>query len=350
VIALPARAAATHAVPLHLWVLRRPAPDAPAPTQALMVEVAGVDETPKAVYPQVVETYRRFTADPSGAIEEPGFSRTVPVVELLDESTDLTPARHVRTTPTAAQPDQFAATAKALRQQLERAAAELVTLSGGESWPPAGSEPRSWRTATVADLLRGGALNLFRATGVGRGSTGDRGEPRTGEGVSPRTLTAADVAGSRSASGATGDQSAGEEIEIREGDVLLPELLQDVSRAARVADVQDAGKHLGRHLHLIRPDPERLDPWFLAGFLTDDDNVNAAATGTSIIRVDARRLRVPLLPLDEQQRYGRAFRYLQELRAAAETASRTAERTTRSLAVGLTTGALLPPNVDTTPP
>ncbi|WBB82089.1 hypothetical protein O7606_12395 [Micromonospora sp. WMMD882] len=54
---------------------------------------------------------------------------------------------------------------------------------------------------------------------------------------------------------------------------------------------------------------------------------------------------MPLLPPAEQQRYGRAFRQLTALRAAADLTARLADETTRTLAAGLTGGALLPPDV-----
>ena len=136
---------------------------------------------------------------------------------------------------------------------------------------------------------------------------------------------------------------------IRAGDVLLPELLRGGGArvcAARVADDRDAGTPLGRQTILLRPDQSRLDPWFLAGFLGAAENVTAAATGSSVVRLDPRRLRVPLLPLAEQRRYGQAFRRLYELRAAAEQAGRLAEEAARTLGAGLTGGALLPPDPD----
>lgn len=158
-----------------------------------------------------------------------------------------------------------------------------------------------------ADLLRGGALTLLRA-GSNRKS-----EPP-------------------------------EEVEVQAGDVIVPELLHSPPHATRVAEASDAGAPLNRHLCLLRPDPARLDSWFLAGFLGADQNRQAAATGSSIVRVDIRRLRVPLLPLAEQRRYGEAFRRLAALRAAAETTGQLANEIARTLAAGLTTGALLPPD------
>jgi hypothetical protein len=159
----------------------------------------------------------------------------------------------------------------------------------------------------------------------------------------PRALTARDVLSRRPASGAAGKEPSDEDVIIQAGDVILPELLHGGATVVRVADAADAGHLLGRNLQLLRPDPTRLDPWFLAGFLAAEDNVSAASSGTSVIRIDPRRLRVPLLPLAEQQRYGRAFRQLHALRVAADIAGRLADETARTLAAGLTGGALLPP-------
>jgi hypothetical protein len=115
-----------------------------------------------------------------------------------------------------------------------------------------------------------------------------------------------------------------------------------------VAGDDAVGRPPGRDQCLLRPDPERFDPWFLAGFLSAEDNLHGASTGTSTVRIEPRRLRVPLLPLIEQRRYGEAFRRLYALRAAADLTARLAEETTRRLAGGLTGGALLPP--ETRPP
>ncbi|MBO4210007.1 SAM-dependent methyltransferase, partial [Micromonospora echinofusca] len=155
---------------------------------------------------------------------------------------------------------------------------------------------------------------------------------------------ARDVVSRRPASGTADEEPSDEDVTIQAGDVILPEMLHEGVSIARVATADDAGHRLGRHLHLLRPDPTRLDPWFLAGFLAAEDNLNAASSGTSVVRIDPRRLRLPLLPLAEQQRYGRAFRQLAALRTAADLANRLADETARTLAAGLTAGALLPPD------
>ncbi|MFB6392269.1 N-6 DNA methylase [Polymorphospora sp. 2-325] len=354
VVALPAGVAQPLHIGLHLWLLEQPLPQAPLPQHILFLDTVpsdtsrtgnGTGKRPPSDWETlrniVLATWHAFDRAPDSFDSVPGTARAVAVIDLLDEATDLTPTRHVRATPVSAKPDEVAEIAHELRNRLRRAASGLMTLSGGQSWPPIGADPVAWRTATVADLLRGDALQLLRAAPATRVSG-----PTIHDSLVSRTLTARDVVSRRPASGATKDEPSGEEITLQEGDVILPEMLPG-GGTTRVADTNDAGKLLGRHLYLLRPDPARLDPWFLAGFLAAEDNLKAASSGTTIVRVDPRRLRVPLLPLAEQQRYGRAFRQLNALRAAADIANRLADETARTLATGLTGGALLPPETAT---
>nr|BFE87009.1 hypothetical protein GCM10020093_096100 [Planobispora longispora] len=67
-----------------LWLLRRPAGERP-PSQVLMVD-AGEDLS-------VVEpAWRAFTADPEAELT--GDSRTVRIIDLLDDEVDLATGRH----------------------------------------------------------------------------------------------------------------------------------------------------------------------------------------------------------------------------------------------------------------
>ncbi|MGC5322711.1 N-6 DNA methylase [Micromonospora arida] len=357
VIALPPGVAQPLHVGLHLWVIERPHSQATLPLNILMVDSATPDasrpdQPPSrrqtldwpALRDDVLKAWNDYDRHPDNFDPVPGVAQAVSIIDLLDETVDLTPARHVRATPVPAMPDELAAIGHELRARLRRAATGLVTLSGGEAWPPVGAVPLSWRTASIADLLRGDALELLRVPAAIRNPT-----PVATDPPAPPTLTARDVMSHRPASGPAEEEPPGTEIEIREGDVILPELLQNGAGTARVADARDAGLHLGRHLHLLRPDPARLDPWFLAGFLAAEENLSAASSGTTVIRLDPRRLRVPLLPLAEQRRYGRAFRQLHALRTAADIASRLADETARTLAAGLAGGALQPPGAEQTP-
>ncbi|WP_307812819.1 HsdM family class I SAM-dependent methyltransferase [Micromonospora coerulea] len=307
VIALPAGAAPPPHIGLNVWVLTRPADPSPAPESVLFVDAAGPGrQSWESVRKAVLGAWSAYTEGVFEAV--PSVARAVPVVDLLAGATDLAPARHVQSVTTALRPADHLQEVRRMRAELRRAADALIGVTDrGERWATAGEQPRSWRTTAVADLLRGGALTLLRAVPAGRATTGDS------------------------------------DIEIWAGDVILPELFTRPYRA-RVADASDDGRTLRRQHLLLRPDPQRLDPWFLAGFLSAEENVNAAATGSTIVRVDVRRLRVPVMALLEQQRYGRGFRQVQELRAAADAVGQLVEETAAALGIGLTGGVLLPPD------
>ncbi|MER7168700.1 N-6 DNA methylase, partial [Micromonospora sp. NPDC000207] len=176
VVGLPPGVAVPLHIGLHLWILERQHPQAALPSTVLMVDAAGPesrtgDETDgrhsstgwSTVRELVVGAWRDFDRHPDAFDPVQGVAQAVAVIDLLDEAVDLSPARHVRAVPVAAEPDELAETAYQVRGRLRRAATGLVTLTGGGVWPPAGAESRSWRTASVADLLRGDALTLLRA-------------------------------------------------------------------------------------------------------------------------------------------------------------------------------------------
>ncbi|MFD1320134.1 N-6 DNA methylase [Micromonospora sonneratiae] len=357
VVALPAGIAPPLHIGLHLWLLERPRSEAPLPSSVLLVDTAAPDAVGAAGEPtnqrnipawstisrRVLDTWHDFTQQPDNFPPISGTARAVSVIDLLDEAVDLTPARHVRAAPAPVEPNELAEMAHELRSQLRRAVTGLLNLSSEASWQPAGAAPLSWRTASVADLVRGEALTLLRA------SVAIRSVSPSGPGSTTlRTLTARDVMSRRPASGDADEQPMDERILLQEGDIILPEMLPERAGTARVADAADAGHLLGRHLHLLRPDPSRLDSWFLAGFLSAESNLNAASSGSTVVRVDPRRLRIPLLPLATQRQYGEAFRQLNTLRATADLTNLLADETTRTLTAGLTGGALLPP--ETAPP
>ncbi len=348
VVSLPQGSATPLHIGLHLWVLERPDPQAEAPGTVLLVDAAAeirdLDWT--AVHNTVLSAWRAYLADQDGFTGAPGIAAALPVTDLLDEAVDLTPARRIRTASRRTlRPALLARQASELYDQLRQAATDLAGLSTDGDWPPADDRPREWRTATVADLLRGGALSFLRTAPASRRTRSGQplSQPEPEPGGRPAFMPL-DVSENRPASGTEADLPTGVALPlVQESDVLLPEILVGKRTAvARVVEPDETGCFLGPHLLLFRPDRQRLDPWFLAGFLAAEQNVNAAATGTSLVRVDPRRLRVPLLPLAEQRRYGAAFRRLHELRTAARRADRAAEEVTRLLGTGLTGGALLP--------
>ncbi|MCE3034487.1 N-6 DNA methylase [Streptomyces sp. CMSTAAHL-2] len=368
VVSLPAGAAPPLHIGLHVWILQRPELTAPEHQSVLCVEgasltgsdgksgprpartlggsrTAGRDGVVTAPWDSLTEGVLRYwtsyATDPSGFEDVPGQARAVPVVDLLDDLVDVTPARNIRTTAAAADPVVVAEQARRLRCELAQAAEALAASARQEDWPAAGAQARQWRTATLADLTRGGALTIHRA---GPPSSRERDTPPPAEFENRPVLSGRDLATGQRATADPETPVPHTTAIVAEGDVLLAEIRSDSGTKARVADEQDSGAVIGRGVRLIRPDPKRLDAWFLAGFLAAEDNLNSASVGTSSLHIDPSRLRVPLLPLEEQRRYGEAFRHLYTLRQEARRATELAVLMPKALADGLTGGTLLPPS------
>jgi SAM-dependent methyltransferase len=365
VIALPVGTAVPLHVGLQIWVLQRPEPGGPERKSVLFVDTAadaataagrgGTAVTARTrgasrsaspdwagITARALGAWRAFAESPDTYEGEPGVAHAVGVVDLLDEVVDLTPARLVRASRAGVDPVALSVEADATRRSLAEAAQSLARTAGQEGWSAAGASAREWRTATASDLSRGGALTLLRTL---PDSVRGRGQAASGRGGRPETravLTGSDIA---TGSGPTGEPMALHDDTapvIAVGDVLVRGVASTDGPMARVAGEEDAGALPGPQVHLFRPDPARLDAWFLAGFLGAEENIAGASTGSTALTVSPGRLRVPLLPLEEQRRYGEAFRHVHALRAEAQRATRLAEETARLLSGGLTGGQLLP--------
>ncbi|MGW5201565.1 N-6 DNA methylase [Streptomyces spiralis] len=365
VIALPAGASVPLHVGLQVWVLQRPEPGGPERKSVLFVDTAtdtsaaaghgGAAVTARTrggsrsasvdwegITARALGAWRAFAESPDTFDGEPGVAHAAGVVDLLDDVVDLTPARLVRASRADVDPAELSAEVDATRRDLVKAAKSLARAAGQEGWSAAGAAAREWRTATASDLARGGALTLLRTVPEGaRGRAEDEGRSEE-QGSARAVLTGSDIARGSGPTGDTTELRSETAPVIAVGDVLVRAVVSGDGSMARVAGEEDAGALLGLHVHLFRPDPARLDPWFLAGFLGAEENIAGASTGSTVLTVSPGRLRVPLLPLEEQRRYGEAFRHVHELRAEARRATLLAEETARLLAGGLTGGQLLP--------
>jgi N-6 DNA methylase len=290
----------------HLWLLRRPAAQVPA--SVLMIAA----EDPETV----TGAWRRFGTDPE--LDEPGLARAVPVIDLLDDEVDVTPGRHISAPAPKRTAERYAAARDRLTALLGSATALAPQLGAAEL-------PRD--TVTIGELARVGHLSVHQAPV--RGDVGSGGDP---------VLTSEDVLENRAASG-RGRHDA-HLITTRRGDVVVT---ADGGRFA-AAVTASHGAILAPGLALLRPDPEYLDPHFLAGVLRSTENarVSLGQTG-SAARADVPRARVPRLPLAEQRAYGEAFRQVEELRAAVRSAAAAGAELAQLLADGVAGGTLEPP-------
>jgi hypothetical protein len=152
-------------------------------------------------------------------------------------------------------------------------------------------------------------------------------------------LTTEDVIEGRPASGRVLPDDA-RWITTRAGDIVVAVVARRF--AARVMEA--GGALLGPQLSLLRVDPERLDPYFVAGVLHSSVNVQLStvqSTGGSS-RADIRRTQVPRLPLAEQRRYGDAFRRMAEFESALRSTAVMGAEMAQLLADGVAEGMLAP--------
>ncbi|MEV0317868.1 N-6 DNA methylase [Streptomyces sp. NPDC050658] len=366
VVSLPPGAAYPLHIGLHVWVLQRPDPGSAERKAVLFVNSEGertavrdtvmgastrgtrggsrVEQQPfdwADLTARVVEQWKAFSSDPDAFSDEPGVSRAVPVVDLIGEVVDVTPVRHVRSTAADIEPEALAGRVADLQEQLADQLKGLSAAAAHGKWQPSAAQPDAWRTATVADLARGGALTVLRGALPASRDTASGGA----EDDRP-VLTVQDISAGGPASGTADRIRLDAAQAVSAGDVVLCGVAPQGGRGAmsRVTGDRDAGCLLGPNLHLLRPDPARLDAWFLAGFLGAEDNIAAASTGTtSMVHVNPGRLRVPLMPLEQQRRYGEAFRHVHELREAARRTAELVAEAASTVSTGLTAGALLPP-------
>jgi N-6 DNA Methylase len=320
VVSLPLGAVPNMAVPLTVWILRRPVPGERPPSQVLMVDTAQVGDD---FVTAAVRLWRRFETDPEGDLDEPGRGRAIRIIDLLDDEIDLSPSRHI-TRPLVAP----------AMERVARAREELVRLLDGLAgmMPPVErAEPGSTPAVPVADLVRLGLLTIQQA------ST----RPASAESAVRRpVLTADDVAAGRPPSGGPEEQGFSGEgpVELRPGDVAVSTLV----RVPAATVVTEPGAVLGRHLVMLRPDPRRIDSDYLAGVLRASAGLRHYTTMSSGYRVDVRRAEIPLPPLDEQRRRGAVFRRLREIEIGLRRVGDLGAELTGLIGDGLADGTLRP--------
>ncbi|NRQ33338.1 N-6 DNA methylase [Nonomuraea sp. NN258] len=305
IITLSAGAAPASSGAPDLWVLRRPEPGGRPPSEVLMVN-AGDDLA------LAESAWQAFTDER----ELPAGSRAVRIIDLLDEEVDLTTGHRVQVQD---QPD--GAGYAALREKTAGLAAGLAGQPPGLA--ATGGGRRELPMTNLGELARAGVVTILQGP-IKLAADGDL-----------PVLTAKDLLVGREPTGRTADAPG--LVAIEPGDVVAP-LITGSGSIPRV--MTEPGAVLGAQLLLIRTDPDRLDPHFLAGCLR-------AAVGSSVrlgssMRLDPRRAQLPRLPVEEQRRYGAAFHRLLTFEDASRALRQAADDLVAAGIDGLFDGTLQP--------
>ncbi len=356
VIALPPGTAAPYSVSLHLWVLQAPVPTTTTTTTAattrrevLMVDAAASAPRPGGgpqgidwpeLHEHVVTAVRSYIARSESKVN--GRSRSaaglpagcvaVPVMDLLDEQVDLTPARYV--------PGAGVSGGVQLRDswlEFEDLLRNLSELADLLSRFDLASEGGTAVTTTVGDLDRAQALTIHAGRDTPAGLT--RLEVPSGGAVP--MLTVPDLLrGGKPRSWLPTDQvsRATGALTIAEANDVV---VVGVERAYRAWVQADGPIVLGPQLYVLRADPALLDPWFITGCLRAPANARQASTHTSSSsRIDVRKLQVLQLLLAEQRRYAQAFQQLAVMEEALLNVQVVGANLLRGLSNGLAAGQL----------
>ncbi|MCD0447065.1 N-6 DNA methylase [Glycomyces sp. A-F 0318] len=329
VIALPSFPGVYSGLQPHLWVLRRPEPDAEA-GPVLFLDCAEPAESrgsgrergrrsldPPALRDEVLRLWDQLHADEASS---PARIKRVRAIDLLADDVDFAPNRHVRPRPPATSAVDYMKLSTDLRTHLVDGANRLIELSRSLDLDVTEGDPRTWRSVRIGDLERGEAVRIVRSATA-------KPTPRGGE-----------VAGEA--------RDSKERLPLEEGDVMLPEPSRLRRFPCWVVEQEDLGREAMSWHVVLRPDPARFDSWFLAGFLGTEYVGYERARPRSSVRVDIRQLRVPIFPLDEQRRYGRMFRELYAVQKLGRSAREFTDRFVQALSRGLVDGWMTPHGPD----
>ncbi|WP_158588015.1 N-6 DNA methylase [Actinomadura logoneensis] len=312
VVALPVGSAPPYAIAPHLWVLGTP--DRRGDADVLMVDASDCRVRPSTGRPGVdwaaVALRVRHAWDDAETAER---TRRVPVIELLDEEVDLSPARHL---PLDA--EEYAAGLRAnwseLTDRLRHADELRRTLSG----LAADADAAPIAKVTIGELERVAALRVQ--------ASGTVSSDRVGVGPAPAdavpVLTPEGIAAGENAPQwiVPAEDEKDDLLLARRGDVIVV----GTTRAFDARVHTDEPAALSAPLLVLRVDPDRIDPWFLAGCLRAPGNARRAGGHASTSsRVDPRRMSVPRLPVAEQRRLGAVFRQLADLNTTLDHLRRT---------------------------
>lgn len=332
VVGLPAGAAPPHSLPLHLWLLRQPLTDQSG-DQVLIADLSPTRDSPTdESWTNCATALLKVLDAMDRGIDVPDTptvrAQVVRVMDLLDDAVDLTPARRLRSEPAPV-------AAQTVLQLRDRLKAELHQLHGLLPGIAPATAPESLPMITIGDLARTGALSVSTQHTI-RGQVDDQADPDAVPVWRARDV----IAGHGPAGSLHRDHIPPSALRVDSGDVVAPIIGHQL--VARVVTDAQAGAVLGPNLYLLRPDPDRLDPWFLAGFLRRDTNTHRASSLGSINRYDIRRAHVPRIPVEEQRRHGLLFQRLAEFDQLMHAVATSGEEMIALITDGLATGTLRP--------
>nr|WP_205860938.1 N-6 DNA methylase [Planosporangium flavigriseum] len=325
VIALPAGLMPPTGIGLHIWVLTQPDPQQPPAGRLLFADTTASETSTLADV--VGNAWRVYLSGKDG--EASGIHRSISAIDVLNDQVDLTPQRYLPQAGTlAADPAQTIVRISDFDRLIDEVRRGLPRVQKGTT-AALSTAPQ----ASLADLIRAGSMSVQRTVS----------RTHANRAMASGAVPASSDLPSGSVTGTTTRAGDDDPVpRVRANDILIPVMGREI--VARVATPEQIGTELEPNVQLVRVDPVRFDPWFVAGVLSYSDNLRVAGRTSSstngTLRIDIKRLTIPVLPLDQQQTYGQAFRRLAEFRAGLDEATAMGTALAREIRDGLTAGTL----------
>ncbi|KAA9374846.1 N-6 DNA methylase [Microbispora cellulosiformans] len=283
---------------INLWVLHRPHYGELPPSRILLIDgsYSGRNrELDSSTVEGIVQRCEEFRRD-STAADEVGFSRAVPAVQLMDDAVDLTPAIHI--IQSASDPVDAVGRFIDAAHRLAASVRKVGSINLESVIKKEVAQPPLVTIGTLAEegLLRiiRGYRPLLRTQGQ---STGNdlrllRGRDLVRPGGEPEFIEA---------------NSLPDAPELtRPGDVAIAELVSD--RVVAVV-LEEGGLLPASGVLILRAAADSFNSYFIAGFLRSATNSRFLRSGRA--HLDVRRLQIPRLAVETQNRIGALLQALE---------------------------------------
>ncbi|MFC0248424.1 N-6 DNA methylase [Citricoccus parietis] len=278
IIALPAGLASHTRIPLNLWVLARPGEVSDA-DRVLMIDHSETKDIDPDALTTALQDWRENRTVPTAL---PAEAVSIADILTVADKTDVNPRRWLSSGMDAPDLESVRSTV----ESLHRAAAstrKLTKLTAGSI--AAGTQPP--KLVSITDLEKAGSLEVLRTRETIRDA--DRGTDGT------PIVSGAWIRGDAETRTVELGLFKTTPTITQPGDVLL----QNTGGLAARVDAEGGRVLTSNSFHLLRPLSDNLRPEFLAEFIVSAHN-RSQAQGAAIQRIRLQDLKVPLLPVEQQ--------------------------------------------------
>ncbi|MDQ4489818.1 N-6 DNA methylase [Sinomonas sp. ASV486] len=317
IVALPGGLASHTQISLNLWVLARPG-ETSDPESVLLIDHSQIKDIDVDIVAGALQGWRDHRKVPSSLP-----SGAVSLSELIGEGANLTPKRWVSSSHGASDIDEV------------RTHVEALLRTTKEIKPPQKLRPDSLikggqehRLVGIADLVKAASVTVLKTTDRVRESDyGVEGAPVvTGAWICRNEME------SRRINLGLLEHTP---VMTQPGDVLV----QNTGGLAARVDSEGGRVLLSPSYQLLRVTGEVVRPEYLAEFIMTAAN-KSQAVGAAIQRVRLQDLKIPLLPLAEQDRVLESIAEVRRLQAAAGAVLRAAAETRDALVEAIAAGTI----------